>query len=813
MKLNRTALAIACAAATFSTSTAFAQGMLEEVVVTAQKRAQSAQDIGITMSTMGGDDIRNLGVYEASGLTDFVPNMELSNSGDSDIPIFVVRGVGLQDYNTNNTPTTAVVVDDVYQPYGVYSAFSMFDSERVEILKGPQGGLYGRNSTGGAINFISRKPSFDEMEGDAAIDAGKYGLLNFRGGFSSPLGDRAALRIATQYDSSDGYYYNTHLRRDTGGKDKLQARLTLSVDVTDTLSADLRYTYGRDKSEMGIPEPNGWLDPNTAFGPTGLETAAGPLPDILGPNLAPCDAAVATGIPDSSCVNLNGARGDGRYRGAESRNRHNDDEFNAATLSLKWDIGEVTLDSITNFTTLDFLHQNNSGSLGIGPDEANRADWEAVSDATGRNINYDDTYITLYDSEMESWSQELRLSSNNIEGFNWMVGVVYAKDTIDELRDCSFGALLFADQVAFPGCGFMPFEQDTEATSIYGQVVFDITDNLTLTTDLRYTQEKKDYDGSTNLHDGAWAYYAFGYAASYEEALAIFGGDPKAPLVLAENKTDYDQSEPSWKVNLDYHAFEDTLLYANIGRSFKSGGFFGGFFFDPRGVESYDPETNTAYEAGFKSTLADNTVQLNGSVFFYDYKDFQSPLGIPDPASGATFSGLTNMGDVETYGAELDLRWAPIYGLDLRAAVGYLNTEIVKAPPGLGVVLDLLQNPVDVEGNELNDAPQWSANLFGRYDFTVTDSISAAVQADVSWTDDYWLEITNEPYAAEDGVALVNARIELYAADESSWRVAAWGKNLTDKQSRTATNYDGIFSNYSYWSAPRTYGVTLSYEF
>ncbi|WP_428818829.1 TonB-dependent receptor [Microbulbifer sp. MCCC 1A16149] len=785
---------------------AFAQ-TIEEVTVTAQKRAQSAQDVGISIAAMGSEELENLGVMEASQITEFVPNMELGMSPDSGIPIFVIRGVGLQDYNANNTPTTAMVVDDVYQPFGVYGAFAMFDTERMEVLKGPQGGLYGRNSTGGAINIVSRRPEFGENQANAAVDVGNYGTFNVRAGGDLSLTDNLAARVALQNELSEGWYENTYLNRKQGGRDKTQARITLSYKPTDTLRVDLRQTFGRDKSEVGIPEPEGYLNPNSSFGPTGLEDGLGNAsPDIQGPSPGDyCDSVINTGIPDSSCVTMNGKTPDGIYRGEDSVVRHVDDTFNSTSLNVEWDLDAVTLVSISNFTTLDFYHTNGPGGVGTGA--ANQAEWEAYAELVGRDINFDSNYVTDYNSDISSLSQELRLLSDNDGALNWMAGLSYAQDQLDENRTCSFGANLFADWFAFPGCGTMAYEQETRVSSAYGQLVYDFNEAFTLTTDLRYTREQKDYVGGVLVNDGAWACYAWGFA-DYQTCLA---GYEDQPIQLSSGTpATYDETDPSWKVTLDWKPTDNTLLYTSVGHTFKSGGFFGGFFFNAEAVESYKPETNTAIELGFKSTLVDNTVQLNGAVFHYDYKGFQSPLEI-QTATG-TFSGLTNMGDVETRGAELDLRWLPIVGLDLRMGLGYMDTEIVKGPSGTGRIYDILGQEVDVVGNQLNNAPGLSVSSLARYEFGVTDELGAALQLGVNWTDDYYLSITNEPYSKEEGGTLVNARAELFQ-EAGDWNLALWGRNLTDRHYRTSTNDDGVFSNYSNWSAPRTFGATLSYNF
>ncbi len=797
----------------------------EEIIVTAQKREQSAQDIGISIVALGSDELESLGVSEARELTEFVPNMELSVSGDSDIPVFVIRGVGLQDYNANNTPTTAMVVDDVYQPYGVYGAFSLFDTERVEILRGPQGGLYGRNSTGGAINLVSRRPVLDGFNANVAADVGNYGTLNLRGGVGFQTSDKTAARLAIDRVSSDGYFRNTFLNRDQGGKDKNQARLSFLFAPAESFTADLRFTYGTDNSEVGIPELEGYLDPNTRWEGPLVPFGSPPMNVPFNPDGTPayCDAVLTTGIPDENCITANGLTPDGRYRGGESQVRKNDDEFSAASLNLSWQLDGFSLVSISSVASMDFFHTNGSGAAGIA-DFQNPAEWETFGRAVGRQHGgaVDPNYITEYDSDISSWSQEFRLLSTSGRKFDWMVGAVYAEDELAEDRYCEFPSNLYFDYAVFPGCGTMIYDQDTTAWSVYGQVSIPLSDNLKLTADARYTAEEKDYLGGVWINDGAWTCTLLGF--DLESCAAVLGYDPVTnlfPLAVGA-QAEYAEDEPSFKVNLDYARSADLLLYASVGRTFKSGGFFGGFFFSPDAIVAYAPETNVAVEAGFKSTLAGGSVRLNGSIFRYDYEDFQGNLNAQSATAGggAVFSGLTNLGDAESFGAELDLSWFARNGFNLGVGLGFLDTEITGVadsgftdPDVIVGVTNILAEVVDIVGNELNDAPQLSTNLFARHSFSLSEMWGGSVALNASWTDDYYLSVSNEPYAREDGVALLNVLAEVYRGTDGYWSLALWGRNLTDESYRTSTNDDGIFSNYSNWSEPRTFGATITYRY
>ncbi|GLP96640.1 TonB-dependent receptor [Paraferrimonas sedimenticola] len=826
MRLSYLAVAVLGAISSQGLAQESEQSAFEVIEVTAQKRVERIQDVGISITAINGDELEDLGAFQASAITEFIPNMEMAWSEDSGIPIFVIRGVGLQDYNTNNTPNTAVVVDDVYQPYGIYTAFSMFDTERVEVLKGPQGGLYGRNSTGGAVSFTSKKPEMGTTEANAAVDFGNYNTINVRAGASLPLGDIAAIRVALQTDNSDGYYYNTFLNRNQGGKDKQQARVTLSLEPTENFRADVRYTYGRDKTEASIPEVVGLLDPNASwegplFGLPGLPPMNIPYnPDGT---IAWCDPVVNTGIPDSTCINMNRAAPDGDpYRGADARVHPNDDRFDSLSLNIAWDFGNHSLASITNQSKMQFKHRNGIGSVGLGPGQ-DQDGWEQASRDYGR-INGGDLnemYVTQYNSDTKSWSQELRLLSNYSGDFNWMLGAVYAQDDIDELRSCSFAANLYADWIQFPGCGTMAYRQETKVASAYAQIDYSITETLSTTIDFRYTHEKKDYMGDVFVNDGTWICTVNGLNTTDPNNPAycanFIAWDPDTGLydLARNNQAKYDEKDPSWKVNLDWKVTPETLLYASVGSTFKSGGFFGGFLTNPNAIRPYKPERNNGVELGFKSTIENARLQINGALFSYDYKNFQSQLQEVDPASGATFNGLRNLGDVKMAGAELDLRWLPTDAWDLRAAVGLLDTKVDKVAEfesdniGITSIFGEVQN---VEGNELNNAPKFSANLIARYNFNLSSNLGGFVQVDASYKDDYWLSISNEPIHKQKGYGLVNARAEIFSPSDN-WSVAIWGRNLSGEAYRTTFYLDGLDSGYSEYNAPRTYGVTLAYTY
>ncbi len=838
MTYMKRALGCALMAATALTAApAIAQDALEQITVTAQKREQSANDVGIAISVLSGSDLEALGARSAMDVTEHMPNVELFEAGYTGLPVFVVRGVGLIDENPNNTPTNSMYADDVYLPYNVMMPFAMFDADRVEVLRGPQGGLYGRNTTGGALNFVSRKGNFEQTEGNVSVDFGDFGFVGMAAGASFPMSDTVAGRIAFQYDKSDGHYRNTFLNEDVGGVDRLMTRATLSFQPSDNFSADLRLVYGRDKSEEGLPEVSGTLDPNAVFD---WGTALG-LPPLSLPwgfdgnteTFFPvhCTSLVNEGIPDSSCINNGGLTADGMpHTGVDDQVHKQDTEFKSAALNLSFELPSVTLMSITSLQDYSSINPMADGVvLPVNADPA----WDNINLGGYRTYPLTPFINQQFNPDIDAFSQEFRLVSTGDGSVSWMAGAVWAEDEMDLVSPTEFFGNVGWNILQFPGGGTMGYNQKTEAWSVYAQTRFDMSDAWALTLDARYTDEQKDYAGWGYVNDGPMTcVLVFGLGpdddlGAFDPTLAgltcrqVLGIDQDNHFSLSGADvitSAYDQGEFSWKVNLDFRPSDTTLVYGSIGQGFKSGGFFGGWLVAPE-VEAYKPEKNLAYELGFKSTLADGRMQLNGAIFRYDYTDWQGLLNIIDGNTGAQFLGLTTLGDQETTGAEIDLRWLPAEGWDIRFGLGWLDTKITKLapPPDLGPgtsvnVIDETNQPVNVLGNKTPYSPEITANALVRYDFAAFGDNFMAIQVDGSYSDDYFLNVANTRWGKESGYSKVNARVEIYSGSDT-WHLALWGRNLSDEINRTSLYNDGLDNFWQDYSAPRTYGITLGYSF
>ena len=844
LNLKQKMLATASTAALAVTPNAAAQDIdvaeveklsFEEITITAQKRSQNLQDVGIAIAAMSGDQLDRLGVKAASDLAEFIPNVELFDSGDGAQKIVVIRGVGLQDYNANNTPTTAMVVDDVYLPSNVMTPFAMFDMERVEVLKGPQGGLYGRNSTAGVFSFVSKKPEMGVTEGNISLEAGNHGAWGIRGGVSLPLGDTLAVRLAVQHDKSDGYYENTFLDRNVGGANRTYLKGTLSFEPSAAFRADLRLTYGRDKSEAGIPEVVGFYDPNASLTTDPLAPLFGVGAEFFDVPLAadldaggffpvPCPSVVATGIPGPECINIVRHSGDGDpYRGVDDTAFEYDDTYKSAALTLQYDAEAVSIVSIISINQLDYDHPNNDGMTGPN------------FDATGLFIGENTGIIwnAGYVSDIEAFSQELRLISNNDGPFNWLLGAAYHEDDFSERRRTVIDGNVWWNAQEFPTGGLLTYDQKSEAWSGYGQLSYEINDKWTAIADLRYTSEKKQYSGTSGLADGAFICSAllgvsvddpfctldeFG-AFPIPVVSALLGGEEPTADLFPPFTSAYDENDISWKVNVNYKLDRGGIVYFSLGESFKSGGFFGGYLTSPDAVQPYSPEKNMAYEIGLKTSLLDGAVRFDGAVFLYDYKDWQANLTILDSA-GTAFSGLTNLGDTETIGAEANIQWLPAPGWELQLGAGFLDSKVksvnipaITAGDVVGVgVTDNLNNILDVDGNELPNSPTFSLNGSIQYETHVNNAWLAIANINGNYQSSHYLEVTNTPYDRESSRARVNGRLE-FLNEDTGLSVALWAKNLFNVAHRSSTWFDGLNNAWEEYSAPRTYGLTVTYRF
>ena len=790
------ALAVAVGAASVALPLQALQ--LEEVVVTAQKREQSANDVGIAISTFTGEQIRELGILSIDDIAMYTPGVTVNETAATGVPLYTIRGVGFQDYSTAASSTVGIYFDEVAMPYAVMTRGLLFDTDRIEILKGPQGDLYGRNTTAGQINFISRAPT-EEFSAGITASYGRFEAIDVEGYVSGSLSDNTRARLAARVvQSGEGWQKSTVGDDELGEDDVMAIRGTVVSDLTDDFTAKLMVSYVDDQSD------------NTAN--TAYDGSLIGLNSFIAPYL-PLDQYVIPGNPNFGetppwyAVGENGRAGwtnsytsDITGRTFDLRPQRDNQTTNIA-LRMDWDIGGATLTSITGYS--DFQRE-----------EAN--DWDGGFYNDSSNINTTD---------LEVFSQELRLSGES-DRLNWVVGLYYSQDDMDEYYHYFMSDSVYGRGSIPFGVGlFAPnpileldtkYQQETKSAAIFGHVEYDLTDTLTLIAGARYTNETRDWQGCTFVADdgslGVFLNNVFGlWGSPFERGpgdcgtIADIGGlDLNFPVYTDS----IDTSRPTGKIGLDWNPSEDVLVYGSISNGFKSGGFNGANSNTTTQLIPYEEEVLTAYEIGTKATLADGTMQLNGAVFYYDYEDKQEQDAAVTLVGN--ISGLTNVDESEIYGAEIELTWQPTDGLTLAFNGAWLESEVkewqavdraTSSWPGN-------INYYDASGQELAMTPDFSYTVFARYETPITNSLMLDVSADYNQTG----ETTGgpRPEDATEDYGVANARIGI-GSNGGEWRVMAWVRNLTDEDYYPSAYGGGNGPYVRTWGMPRTYGVTFSY--
>lgn len=708
---------------------------IEEIVVTAQKREQSLQDVGITVTAFSAEQLKEMNLSQPIELSAQTPGVEIKNTFGSSNPAITIRGIGLNDYHTNNNPSAAAHVDEVYLGSSAYLSFQMFDLERVEVLKGPQGTLYGRNSTAGTVNFISRKPS-QEFEAYVDVGYGNYNTFELDSAVGGALTDQLSGRLAVMTQQSDGYITNVGTAGFEG--------YSMNPGKIQPLEA-----VGEDKKAAKVDahawrgsllwSPNNQLD--VMFSLHGSkEDSGGEVYAVNGPEWNHIDPATMFEDTDGDVFK--------RYDNTEP-SIESDALGGYVRVDYKMDV--ATLTSLSAYETIDRHIVDGEGHpVSIGATDWAEDDWQ--------------------------FTQELRLNSNSDGDFHWMLGAFYSEDEIDFFKSWLSPN---QDEGDYP----TSYKQTNESWALFANTEWQMTEKLKLISGLRYTEEDKEYQGGTYFLD------------------AYDTGD-SFPFVDVTKMHHYNDDDLSGKIGLDWTPNNDLLLYASVSKGFKSGGFDGSTVTKESDLTPIGSETVWAYEVGFKSTLLNHTLQLNGSYFFYDYQDMQAEVrGEALPGVVGTFR--LNAGDVEMRGAELDLWWRPLAGLDIKAGLSYLDSEIVKWAQA---------DPELHEGDELPNAPHLTLNGLVRYEWKLTNGMTMAAITDFNFKDNVYHDVENAHEAGD--YTLWNARLSLSSADDA-WSVALWGKNLADREYLISSvgSYLGTEgTSFEWYGAPRTYGVSLSYR-
>ena len=782
----RTALfaALACAAGTSladqaEQTPAAAPARIEEVVVTAQRREQNIQDVGISVTPLGADNLEDLNIKTATDIVRAVPSLKMNAYSSSQV-VFNIRGVAQNSYGDEQEPPVAVYQDDSYSSSINLASFPVFDLERVETLRGPQGTLFGRNATGGAIQFISRKPS-DQFEGYATATFGRFNQQIFEGALSGPLSDTWGARLAFISNQDDGYIDNLNPGfKDIGANDHYALRGRLEWQPTDGTDVNLilRYLKADHERQAGLysHEP------------------ACPNAQRQG-EFTPADVACAfwgTGPGDAGTGFQNPAiipsRGGDPWATEETSPSYVDREIKAATLRIDSRIGDLDFVSITDYQDADkFYTEGGDASPVLG--------------------------VVFYQgSEIEQFSEELRLSGDF--GNNHLVGGLYFMDVSGDYTG-QFADPFYADIFTgcTPDCAYIPVitaSQDTTSFAVFLQNEWKATEKMSLIAGLRYWRDEREgaYYGdepSNQMH------IAFDKTQVVGTAFGVPFDETVVPITLTPSDATPTFDDVTARLELDYRVNDDLLLFASYNRGSKSGGFSfstGTPFADfppitPLGTNAqflngipFDPEVLNAFEIGFKSTIA-GTTTFDASAFYYDYEDYQAFVQL---GYNQTVINLP----ATAYGLEAEINSHPVEGLTLQLGVSALSSKVKDI---------ILPDSITEVEHDLPQAPSFSGNALARYEFGLGGGV-ASVQADVQYTDDFCFTVLCAPVEKEKGYTLLNARIG-YGAADGRWEIAVFGDNLTDEEYRVYAFDSSLFAGVvaGVYGKPQTYGISGTFRF
>lgn len=794
---------------------------LETIIVTAQKREQSLQDVPIVVTAISDQLLQDTGVRDIKDLTLLTPGLIVTSTSNETVTTARIRGIGTVGDNAGIESSVGVVIDGVYRPRNGVSFGDLGELERIEVLKGPQGTLFGKNTSAGVINVVSKKPSFD-FGSDVELTAGNYGAREGDASVTGPLAEKIAGRLYVAARERDGLL---DVDRGTGprGEDEdvnrkyYTARGQLLFQPSEALDIRLVADY-TDRDEDCCAAPQAVLTPTAgvlavlnALQPGSVTVPADPFERD-----AHANRSTEQSITD---------------KGTSLEANWDLDALGGATVTsvTAWRDWETVNGQDADFTTVDILYRNPDGNFA---------------------------------NEFEQLSQELRLAGES-DRLSWLVGAFYAGEDLESRNQLLYGtqfrtyfsALLSnpAFLTALPGSAWPggagtrdTYQQDSSTWALFTNNSLRVTDALELTLGLRYTDESKDLDTRYLNEQGDVGCQALRANLPAIQAGLVGAGLPAATIQQILNTTfgigcatfadpifndlatsqSIDESEWSGTAKLAYRFSDDVMAYASYARGYKAGGFNldrernngspalnpgvpGGIAVDLD--TTFDKELVDSYELGMKTQWLGNSLLLNGAVFYQDYENFQLN----------TFTGIqfvvTSLPQVVSQGVDLDVIWrTPLEQLSIQGGVTYAETEIEDYGGAAGFFRPERKN------DRLSFAPKWSASVAATFEQPVAGNFLFRSMVGAKHTSEYNTGSNLDPRKFQDALTLVNARVGFGAADER-WTVELWAQNLTDEEYYQVA-FDATLQGSSagavptstvdaFLGAPRTYGLTARFKF
>jgi len=727
-------------------------GALAEIVVTAQKRSESVNTVPMSINAVSADDLKAQGIESVGDLEKVVPGFTYTPSPYA-VPIYSIRGIGFNESSLGAKPDVSVYVDEVPLAFPIMTAGAVLDLQRVEVLKGPQGTLFGQNSTGGAVNYIAAKPT-SSFEAGTDVEYGNFNAVNLEGFVSGPFSDTLRGRLAIRSEQSNDWQQSYTTGHTLGQKDKFSTRALLDWKPTDALKVEFSLSGYIDKSDNQAAQ-------FLAFTPLGADLAA--VPGVAAYQVAPNKDRAADWGPNSDYPR--------------------DNLLLQPSLRVEYALPhDLQLTSLTSYA-----HYNETSAE--DPDGTTYQNLEYVTDAQIRSIN-----------------QELRLAGLIGDAAHWIVGANYARDTVKQ-KDNGFDGY-DTNGYALGAPGFFTYynysDQTFANTAGFANIDYDLTPAVTTHAAARYTKADLAFNGCTgDSGDGA-------LAAAWNR---VFGTDvaPGQCVTLSPTFTagsvskTLDQDNVSWRTGIDWKPVTGTLVYANVSKGFKSGSFP---ILSASTSSQLDPVTQEsvlAYETGFKYTGLDRKLQLNGAVFYYDYKDKQIRGRVDVPVFGP-LEALVNVPKSDIRGGELELTVMPVSGLTAKLGASYIDSRIKDFTN---------YNPDGNLGNFSGEAfpltPRWQGFADTQYEWPVRASWLGFVGGNVSARSATNGGLGDLPLLNIASYALLDLRAGV-RTDDGKWRFSVWGRNVTDKYYWTIADHIAD-STVRFAGMPATFGISAAYRY
>jgi iron complex outermembrane receptor protein len=731
---------------------------LEEVIVTAQKREESLQDTPISVTAFTTAAIEKRNISNISEIADFTPNLVFDTtspvSGLSSGSVIFIRGIGNTDFSLTTDPGVGTYVDGVYMSRSVGGVLDVLDLERIEVLRGPQGTLFGRNTIGGAISITSRKPN-DEFSGQVEATVGNDDRLDLRASVDVPFTDSLRSSFAVSSKSRDGYVDRVLDGKELGDEDEISFRANFVFELNDNWDFQLSY----DRTEID--------EESAASTLAGFTPGAG----TVGYSLATF-GNIPEGLADLAQYITDG---------------EDDKSFGTGVSGTELDIQGLAFTANYHGDNFDIKYigawRETEGEFYRDPDNSPHAITETL------NPDYD----------QDQTSHEIQITGTAFgESLKYVGGLYYFEE---EGTDNVFVPVFLPtpDLVAgFPARINNFADVDNTSEAAYFQATWSFNETWSVTAGIRHTEDEKKFKYTQYISNPDGGGYPFFPGAVDENGNFT---DGLSPIVGNGSGKDSEEfSETDYKLGVDMQLADNTLLYYSFSQGFKSGGFVLRYVEPAPAPRVFDPETVDSHEIGVKWQSEDNRVRVNAAVYYSDYEDVQ--VTFFDNLGGPI---TENAGTVDIYGLELEVTALLTDNLQLDLGYGYTDAEYqeINEIPGLSLSIDEDAKLVNTPENTFNLGLEWGIPLAGN---------ELAFRVDYSYTDEMFNDSQNSPFLFEDSFELWNASVRFSLGEALD--LVVFGKNLTDERYiQSGDSNFGLGFHEANYNRPRQYGVTARYRF